>query len=202
MQIAKSILDLIGNTPLVKLNSLTKDVQANVLVKLEYLNPSGRQKDRIALKMIEEAEKEGALKPGFTIIEASTGNTGISLSFVGALKGYRVVIDETIPGKLGKEKIKMMQNYGAKVIEMVPEELEKQRKKCAGAEIELPGRRICLELESKGSGVWWARQFSNPNNVKAHNETAREILNQTNGRVDVFGASIGTGGLYWVLLKY
>lgn len=193
MQVAKSILDLIGKTPMVKLSNLTKDIEANVLVKLEYLNPSGSLKDRIALKMIEQAEEKGFLKPGYTIIEASTGNTGISLSFVGTRKGYKVVIYETIPGRMGEEKIKIMKNYGAEVKVITPKELERERS-VAGAEIELPGRRICLELERRNPKVWWARQFSNPNNVRAHNKTAREILIQTNGGVDAFVASIGTGG--------
>ena len=93
----KTILDLIGNTPIVKLNKLTKGFGADVLVKLEYFNPSGSLKDRIALKMIEQAENEGRIRPGFTIVDASTGNTGISLSFVGTLKGYKVIIYETSP---------------------------------------------------------------------------------------------------------
>jgi cystathionine beta-synthase len=155
MQVAKSILNLIGKTPMVKLSNLTKDIEANVLVKLEYLNPSGSLKDRIALKMIEQAEEKGLLKPGYTIIEASTGNTGISLSFVGTLKGYRVVIYETIPGRMGEEKIKMMKKYGAEVKVMTPKGFENLRERSVpGAEIELPGRRICLELERRNPKVW------------------------------------------------
>jgi len=106
----KSVLDLIGNTPMVKLNNLTKDLEANILVKLEYLNPSGSMKDRIALKMIEMAEEEGTLRPGYKIVESSTGNTGTSLSFVGTMKGYRVIIYETIPGRMGEEKVKIIVN--------------------------------------------------------------------------------------------
>lgn len=195
MRVVNNILDLIGNTPMIKLGSLAKNVKANVRAKLEYLNPSGSLKDRIALMMIEDAEREGVLKPGYTIVEASTGNTGTSLSFVGALKGYKVVIYETIPGLMGEEKIRMMRNYGSEVIVMTPKEIETLRDKSVpGAEIELPGRRICLELETSKRNVWWARQFSNPSNVRAHNETAREILKQTEGKVDTFVCSIGTGG--------
>lgn len=195
MEVAESVLDLIGKTPMVKLNNLAKDVKANVLVKLEYLNPSGSLKDRIALKMIEQAEEKGLLKPGYTIIEASTGNTGISLSFVGTLKGYRVVIYETTFGRMGEEKIKMMKKYGAEVIVMTAKGLANLRERSVpGAEIELPGRRICLELERSNPKVWWARQFSNPDNVRAHNKTGREILAQTNGEVNAFVSSIGTGG--------
>ncbi len=193
MQVANGVLDLIGKTPMVKLNSLTKGIEANVLVKLEYLNPSGSLKDRIALEMIERAEEKGILKPGYTIVEASTGNTGIALSLVGTLKGYRVVIYETIPGRMGEEKIKIMRNYGAEVKLITPEQRERERS-VPGAEIELPGRQMCLELERSNPKVWWARQFSNPDNTRAHNKTGREILAQTDGKVHAFVGSIGTGG--------
>jgi len=195
MRVVNSILDLIGNTPIVKLKKMTKNTDANIFAKLEYLNPSGSMKDRIALKMIESAEEEGLLKPGYKIVESSTGNTGTSLSFVGKMKGYKVVIYETIPGKMGEEKIKLMRNYGAEVHVISPKDLENlEEKSVAGAEIELPGRRICLELERNNPNIWWARQFSNPGNPKAHHETAKEILAQTGGHVDAFIMSIGTGG--------
>lgn len=195
MRVAKNILELIGNTPMVKLNNLTKNIAANVLVKIEYLNPSGSMKDRIALKMIEIAEEEGTLKAGYTIVESSTGNTGTSLSFVGTMKGYKVVIYETIPGRMGEEKIKIMRNYGAEVHVISPKDLKTLKEKSVpGAEIELPGRKICLDLERNNSKIWWARQFSNPGNPIAHHETGREILAQTDGEVDAFVMSIGTGG--------
>jgi len=195
MKAADDVLELIGRTPMVKLKNIAKNLDANVLVKLEYLNPSGSLKDRIALRMIEEAEENGSLKPGHTIVESSTGNTGTSLSFVGTLKGYKVMIYETIPGKMGQEKIKIMRNYGAEVRTISPMDLEELKEKSvSGAEIELPGRRICLELERSRSDVWWARQFSNPYNVKAHNETGREIISQISGEIAAFTASIGTGG--------
>ncbi len=191
--IKSGILETIGNTPLVRLGK--KGTQSRVLMKLEYVNPSGSLKDRIALKMIEEAEKEGKLKPGGTILESSTGNTGIAVSFVGRVKGYGVIIYETTPGKIGAEKRKIMRSYGADVRPLPPAALEKMKEKSvAGAEVELPGRQLCLELEKTRPDYWWARQFSNPNNVRAHHETGREILKQTGGQVDVFIASIGTGG--------
>jgi cysteine synthase A len=192
MEVAKSILNLIGNTPLVKLNKLAKDVKANVLVKLEYLNPSGSLKDRIAFKMIEGAEKDGSLKRGDTIVESSTGNTGIALSFVGTLKGYRVIIYETIPGKMDRERVEFMKRFGADVKLVRPELGDTTA--IPGAEVELPGREICLNLERNNPNIWWARQFSNPANVAAHNETGREILAQTDRNVDAFVAAIGTGG--------
>ena len=191
----KSILDTIGHTPLIKVDQLAKGVKANLFVKPEYMNPSGSIKDRIALKMIEEAEEKGWLKPGYTILESSTGNTGIALSFVGCLKGYRVVIYETTPGKIGEEKRKIMRGYGAEVRSLPPEDLAKMKEKSvAGAEVEKPGRQMCLNLEKAHSDHWWARQFSNPANVQAQRDTGTEILEQTGGKVDIFIASIGTGG--------
>jgi cysteine synthase A len=195
MKISESVLALIGNTPLVKIKKPPGNPTANVLVKLEYLNPSGSLKDRIALKMIDDAEDEGHLKPGYTILESSTGNTGIALSFVGKLKGYQVIIYETTPGKVGAEKRKIMAGYGAEVRSIPPEELASLKEKSvSGAEVELPGRMMCLELEKANPTYWWARQFSNRSNVTAHHETAKEILEQTDGKVDAFIASIGTGG--------
>jgi cysteine synthase A len=192
---AKNILDTIGHTPLIKLEKIAERIRANIWVKLEYMNPSGSLKDRIAVKMIADAEAKEVLKPGFSILESSTGNTGIALSFVGCRKGYNVIIYETTPGKIGAEKRKIMSSYGADVRSLPPGELEKMREKSvSGAEVELPGRRMCLELEKAHPHYWWARQFSNPANVLAHHETGNEILEQTNGEVDVFVASIGTGG--------
>jgi cysteine synthase A len=195
MKVHNSVLELIGNTSMVRLQRITQGIDADVLVKVEYMNPSGSLKDRIALEMINRAEKEGNLKPGYTIVESSTGNTGVALSFVGIMKGYNVVIYETIPGKVGTEKIKIMSNMGAEVKVITPEDLKGLKEKSvAGAEIELPGRQICLDIETHNPDVWWARQFSNPANVSAHHETGREMLKQTDGNIDVFVASIGTGG--------
>jgi cysteine synthase A len=192
---AKSVLQMIGHTPLIKVGRLAENLKANIFVKPEYVNPSGSLKDRIALKMIEDAEQKGLLKPRHTILESSTGNTGIALSFVGCLKGYKVLIYETTPGKIGEEKRKIMRGFGADVRSLVPEELAKMKEKSvAGAEVERPGRQMCLELERSHLDFWWARQFSNPANVLAHHDTGREILEQTKGKVDVFIASIGTGG--------
>jgi cysteine synthase A len=194
-KICDSVLDLIGNTPLVRLHRIGGNIQSEILAKLEYLNPTGSLKDRIALEMIDQAEKEGKLKAGYTIIESSTGNTGIALAFVGTLKGYKVVIYETMPGKAGFEKSKIMRNIGAEVKLMEPEDIEELRERSiAGAEVERPGRQICLNLEKSKPKIWWARQFSNRYNVTAHHKTGQEILDQTDNNVDVFIASIGTGG--------
>lgn len=193
MSTVNSVFDLIGNTPLVRLNGVTKGLDAEVWAKLEYMNPTGSIKDRVALRMIEDAERLGQLKPGYTIVESSTGNTGTSLSLVGSLQGYRVVIYETTPGRMGEEKKSLMAGYGAEVKTISPEEYEGLGG-VPGAEVELPGRRMCLELEKNNSKVWWARQFANQSGVEAQKETGREILGQTGGRVDAFVASIGTGG--------
>jgi cysteine synthase A len=194
MKAVDNVLELIGNTPMIELSRVTEGLGSRVLVKLEYLNPSGSIKDRVALSMIEGAEKEGKLSPGYTIVESSTGNTGTSLAFVGAMKGYSVQIFETTPGKMGVEKRKLMESYGAEVKSLSPQDLESLEGGVAGAEVELPGRVLCLELERTNKKVWWARQFSNPYNVLAHHNTGTEILEQTDGNVDAYVASIGTGG--------
>ena len=195
-KIYDSMLELIGNTPMVRLNKIPAGTGSEILVKLEYMNPSGSLKDRIALEMIQGAAARGELKPGATIIESSTGNTGFALSSVGRMLGYNVTIYETMPGKAGAEKSKMMKNVGAEVRLMEPEDIEHLKERSiAGAEVELPGRQLCLEDETNHPGkIWWARQFSNEDNCKSHYVTAQEILEQTDGKLDVFVQSIGTGG--------
>ncbi len=195
-KIYDSMLELIGNTPMVRLNKIAAGTGSEILVKLEYMNPSGSLKDRIALEMIQGAAARGELKPGATIIESSTGNTGFALSSVGRMLGYNVTIYETMPGKAGAEKSKMMKNVGAEVRLMEPADMDfiKERS-IAGAEVELPGRQLCLDDETASPGkIWWARQFSNEDNCKSHHITAQEILEQTDGKLDVFVQSIGTGG--------
>lgn len=194
MKIINSILDLIGNTPLLRLHKVTNGIEANVLVKLEYFNPSGSYKDRIALRMFEDAEKVGSLKLGYTVIESSSGNTAIALAFVGGVKGYKVRIYAP-EGVWHEEKKKTLYRFGAE-IEMVPlVETEVARKAGVhGSRVEIPGRVKCLEMEESNPDIWWARQFSNPSNVLAHNDLGREILEQTEGNIDVYVSSIGTGG--------
>jgi cysteine synthase A len=194
-KIADSVLDLIGNTPLVRLQRVTEGLDCQVLAKLEYLNPSGSIKDRMALRMVEGAEKRGVLRPGFKIIEASTGNTGIALSFVAAAKGYKMIV--FMPEAVASaEKRKMMESYGAEIRLVDTSEMESTFDPSVhGGVVEILPRMKCRDLEAAASDVWWARQFSNPDNVAAHRETTgREIVDQTNGHVDAFVASIGTGG--------
>lgn len=192
-----SILSAIGNTPLLRLGRISEEAGGDIYLKIEYLNPSGSLKDRIALRMIEDAEKEGKLKPGYTIVESSTGNTGSALSFVGNVKGYKVLIYETTPGKVGAEKIKIMTGYGSEVRSLPPEELEHLTDQTVfGYQVEMPGRQKCLEMEQQDPTVWWARQFANPSNAAAQEDLAREVLRQLpeGTLVGGFTASLGTGG--------
>lgn len=198
MDVVDNILELIGNTPLLRLRKVTEGIDANVFLKLEYLNPSGSYKDRMALKMIENAEKAGRLRQGYTIVESSSGNTAIALSFVGATKGYKVKI--FLPEDVDtSEKKKTMTRYGAQ-IELVPSPMPLAQREDArksglpGELIEQPARARCVEEERRDGTVWWARQFSNPNNTLAHEDMGREILRQLDGKVDVWVSSIGTGG--------
>jgi cysteine synthase A len=197
MKIYDSILQAIGNTPMVRLNRVARGAAANILVKCEYLNPSGSLKDRIALRMIEEAEKAGKLKDGGTVTESSTGNTAIALSFVCAARGYKAVMH--MPrGWATKDRLQILDAYGAEVIEVsVGEEIEKELagKSVHGGVVEVMPRRKALEMEKNNPGVWWARQALNPDNTNAHRDaTGREIIEQTDGKVDVFIAAVGTGG--------
>ena len=198
MKDVDGVLDLIGNTPLVKLENIVLEGSADVFVKCEYFNPSGSLKDRVALEMIREAEREGKLGPGYTIIEASTGNTGTSLSFVGTLLGYRVVI--YMPEGMTPERVRLMESFGAEVHELKGEE-DSGSGGVAGAEVEIGTRMACYDIERSQPKTWWARQFSNPANTGAHLTTGREILEQMDGRVDAFIASIGTGGTLYGIAK-
>ncbi len=193
--VKSNVLDLIGNTPLVLLSRVTNGLDARVLAKLEYMNPSGSIKDRMALYMIENAEKRGDLKPGYRIVEASTGNTGIALSFVAAVKGYPLTV--YMPKAVASEERKrMMQSYGAQIELVGTEDLDSSLDPSIhGGVIEIIPRQKCKEVEAANPNIWWARQFSNPDNVAAHRETTgQEILEQTGGQLDAFVASIGTGG--------
>ncbi|MDG6934518.1 MAG: cysteine synthase family protein [Nitrososphaerota archaeon] len=190
----KSSVELIGNTPLLRLRKVTEGLDAKVFVKTEYLNPSGSIKDRIAYKIIRDAEKQGRLKPGVsTIVEASTGNTGIALSYVGKMLGYRVRI--YIPQGVSPERTRIIQRYGAEV-EVIGEEEERRlkEKSISGGVVEIPGRLKCAEVEKTEPNTFWARQFSNPSNPLAQSQTGSEILEALDEKVSGFTASIGTGG--------
>jgi cysteine synthase A len=196
--IVDNLLSSIGNTPLFRLQEVVKGLDAEVYVKVEYMNPSGSIKDRIALYMIEGAEKTGQLKPGNMIVEASTGNTATALAFVATTKRYAMKVFSP-KSSCSPERLRIIQSYGAEV-EIIDTDVLKtdtisQDSSVHGAVVELIPRQKCLELERADPNVWWARQFSNPDNVRAHLEgTGREILEQTAGQVDAFVASVGTGG--------
>jgi cysteine synthase A len=201
MRITNSVLELIGNTPLIRLNRVTKGLAADVLAKCEFMNPSGSVKDRMTLRMIGQAEKEGKLKPGSTIVESTTGNTGTSLALVGGVKGYKVqmyIPEQWGPGGFDPDfRIRIMKCFGAE-IKKVPLKYSVELKGAEGASggiIELGGRKICYDLEKTDPKVWWARQGFNTFNTAAHKEsTGKEIVEQTDGKVDAWVASIGTGG--------
>ncbi|WFF38585.1 cysteine synthase A [Moraxella nasibovis] len=179
MNIANNITDLIGNTPLVKINALNTS-SANLFAKLEYFNPASSVKDRIALSMIQEAEKSGELKAGDTLIEATSGNTGIGLAMVAAARGYQLII--TMPESMSLERRALLRAYGAKLV-LTPAS-------------EGMGGAIAKAKElAEQHGYFMPRQFDNLANPKIHRETtAEEIWRDTDGQVDIVVAGIGTGG--------
>ncbi len=182
--IKESALELIGGTPLLKLNRYSKTANVSdvtLLAKLEYLNPAGSVKDRVALAMIEEAEKSGKLKPGATIIEPTSGNTGIGLASVAAAKGYRAIL--TLPETMSVERRNLLKAYGAEIV--LTEGSKGMKGAIAKAE----------ELEKEINGAIILGQFVNPANPAVHKATTGpEIWKQTDGKVDIFVAGVGTGG--------
>ncbi len=176
-----SVLELIGDTPLVWLGRLVKPTWATVLGKLESLNPGGSVKDRIALAMIEDAERQGRLKSGDTIVEPTSGNTGVGLAMVSAVKGYRLIL--TMPEDMSVERRGLLQRYGAELV-LTPA-VEGMTGAVYAAE----------ELVRKNPGYFMPQQFLNPANPQIHRQTtAKEILEATDGHLDAFVAGVGTGG--------
>jgi cysteine synthase A len=180
-KIANNITELIGNTPLLRLNRLVKPESAEVLVKLEYFNPGGSVKDRICFSMIEDAERKGLLKKGSTIVEPTSGNTGIGLAMISAVKGYKCIL--TMSEAMSLERIYILKSYGAQVV------LTPASEGMSGA------IKKAQEILNKSESAFMPHQFENLANPEAHRKsTASEILEATKGKLDAFVAGVGTGG--------
>lgn len=179
--VTSDVLDSIGNTPLIRLRQVSDETGCEIYAKAEFLNPGGSIKDRIACHIVREAERRGELKPGMTIMEVTSGNTGIALSMVGAMRGYRVVI--VLPRSVSKERRQMVESFGAE-LQLLDEINDIQH---AVADVE--------KLAADRSDVFLPRQFANPDNIEAHRlTTGVEILRQVKRPIDAFVMGVGTGG--------
>ena len=184
MKYFKNIIETIGNTPLVKLNRITESIKSKVFVKVESFNPGNSVKDRIAVKMVEDAEKNGDLLPGGTIVEGTSGNTGMGLALAAIVKGYKLICVSN--DKQSKEKFDVLRSMGAKVI-VCPTDVEPNDPRSYYS----VSKRVSEETENS----WYVNQYDNPSNTIAHYEsTGPEIWNQTDGRIDHFVVGVGTGG--------
>ncbi|GAA2685361.1 cystathionine beta-synthase [Actinoplanes palleronii] len=184
MRYYDNVVEIIGNTPLVRLNSVTEGISATVLAKVEYMNPGGSVKDRIALRMVEDAEKAGLLKPGGTIVEPTSGNTGVGLALVAQLRGYKCVF--VCPDKVSEDKQNVLRAYGAEVVvcptAVAPEDPRSYY-------------NVSAQLTRDIPGAWKPDQYSNPANPRSHYEqTGPELWEQTDGKITHFVAGVGTGG--------
>ncbi|HJS26482.1 MAG TPA: pyridoxal-phosphate dependent enzyme, partial [Actinomycetota bacterium] len=184
MEVLDTFLDAVGDTPLVRLRSVSRGVQPTILAKLEMLNPGGSVKDRIGLRMIEAAEREGRLQPGGTIVEPTSGNTGHGLAIAAAVRGYRCIF--VMPDKMSQEKISLLRAYGAEVVicptAVPPESPESYY-------------RVADRLTEEIPGAFQPNQYMNQENPEAHYATTGpEIWRQTDGEIDVFVSGVGTGG--------
>jgi cysteine synthase len=189
MRVVGSVLELIGSTPMVRLSKIVPEGAAEIWVKLEAFTPGFSIKDRAALGMIEDAEREGVLRPGDTIVEATAGNTGVGLALVGVQKGYKVVF--FVPEKFSREKVMLMECFGAKVYRTPTDE---------GMEGAISRAK---QLADENEHFWFAAQFSNQGNPRIHHDTTgREIWEQTEGRIDAFVCGAGTGGTFTGVARY
>jgi cystathionine beta-synthase len=192
VEYVESILDLVGNTPLVRLSKVTEGLRPLILAKLEQLNPGGSVKDRIGLSMLEDAERSGLLRPGGTVIEPTSGNTGHGLAMAAAIKGYKMIF--VMPDKMSAEKIALLRAYGAEVV-ICPTNVERESPQSYYSVAE----RLTREIP----GAFQPNQYFNPRNPEAHyRTTGPEIWRQTDGRVTTFVAGVGTGGTISGVGKY
>ena len=192
MKYCNNILETIGNTPLIKLNKITDEIEATVLAKVEYFNPGNSVKDRMALKMVEDAENDGRLKPDGTIVEGTSGNTGMGLALVAIVKGYKLICVTT--DKQSKEKIDVLKAVGAEVI-ICPADVEPDDPKSYYS----TAKRIGDETENS----WYVNQYNNLSNREAHYlSTGPEIWKQTDGKITHFVVGVGTGGTISGVAKY
>ena len=184
MKYFNNILETIGNTPLIKLNSITESIKSDVFVKVESFNPGNSVKDRMAIKMIEDAEKEGKLKPGGTIVEGTSGNTGMGLALAAIVKGYKLICVSN--DKQSKEKFDVLRAMGAEVV-VCPTDVE--------ASDPSSYYSVSKRISEETKNSWYVNQYDNPSNTIAHYEsTGPEIWEQTDGRIDHFVVGVGTGG--------
>jgi cystathionine beta-synthase len=184
MQYSENILGTIGNTPMVRLNKVTAEIDALVLAKVETFNPGNSTKDRMALKMVEDAEADGRLQPGGTIIEGTSGNTGMGLALAAIVKGYKLIC--VITDKQSKEKMDILRAVGAKVV-VCPTDVEPTDPRSYYS--------VSKQLGEETPNSWYVNQYDNPSNALAHYEqTGPEIWKQTDGKVTHFVVGVGTGG--------
>ena len=192
MKFAKNILETIGNTPLVRLNTITEDVPGLVLAKIESFNPGNSVKDRMALKMVEDAESDGRLQPGGTIVEGTSGNTGMGLALAAIVKGYKLICVST--DKQSKEKFDVLRAVGAQVV-VCPTDVAPEDPRSYYS----TAKRIAEEIPNS----WYVNQYDNPSNSLAHYEqTGPEIWEQTEGKITHFVVGVGTGGTISGVAKY
>ena len=183
-RVLSSILVAVGNTPLVKVSRLSKGLKADVLAKVEFFNPGGSVKDRIAFSIVDAAEKDGSLKPGGTIVESTSGNTGAGLAMVAALRGYKAIL--TMPDKMSAEKVRMLKAFGAEVI-VTPTAVPPESRESYYS--------VDKKIVKETPNSILANQYFNPKNPETHYQsTGPEIWEQTDGKIDYFVASLGTGG--------